>query len=72
MDEMPIVGIPSTAQYWHIGETTIRLRSVTPRMRERREQIGLRQVPIVIGIGHAAGMMGGSVELRSGNPHMGR
>ncbi len=26
-------GTPSKARYWHIGETTIRLRSVTPRIR---------------------------------------
>ena len=29
--EVPVVGEPIVAEYWHIGETPMRLRSVTPR-----------------------------------------
>jgi hypothetical protein len=33
-------GIPSTAEYWHMGETTIRFRSVTPRIVRGLSNIG--------------------------------
>ena len=32
MGEMRIVGKPSSQEYWHIGETPMRLASVTPRV----------------------------------------
>src|SRR5258706_10615010 len=33
-------GSPSTAEYWHIGDTTMRLRSVTPRIARGERRFG--------------------------------
>ncbi len=45
---------PSLATYWHMGDITIRLRSVTPADRERAEEVDLGHLPIVVGPGQAA------------------
>ena len=40
------VAHPSTAEYWHIGAITIRLRKLEPADAERREEFCLRHPPI--------------------------
>ena len=43
MNQMPVMpGIPFSELYWHIGETPIRFRSVTPRKVKGSKSSGIQ------------------------------
>ena len=65
VDEMPLAAKPSSHEYWHMGETAIRLRSVTPRNRyseKRRLLIGPQ------GSGRGSGPKPASIARRRSGP----